>query len=113
MDGGEKYPERKKQTFLFFLPHFKIPLFTLRCVYKYSPRKKEMTCLCNVPSDLASDGIAELKTTEKEKKEKGGEKKHTKKSTGDISDKRKQMLLKRVDSRGAVGQSWIDKVPPP
>lgn len=39
-----------------------------------------MTCLCNVPSDLASDGIAEPKTTEKEKKRMGGgETKHEKK----------------------------------
>lgn len=64
-----------------------------------------MTCLCNVPSDLASDGIAEPKTTEKGKKKKGGVKQNTKKkSTGDISDKRKQMLRKRGLQSGG---HWI------
>lgn len=41
--------------------HLKIPVFTLCYVYKYS-WKREMTCLCNIPSDLQSDAIAEPKT---------------------------------------------------
>lgn len=64
----EKKKEEKKLTFLF-LPRFKIPLFTLGRVYKYSPRKEEMTCLCNVPSDLASAVLRNRKEQKKEKKE--------------------------------------------
>ena len=41
--------------------HLEIPVFTLCDVYKYS-WKREMTCLCNIPSDLQSDAIAEPKT---------------------------------------------------
>lgn len=79
----EAFVVRKYEKRQIFRLHLKIPLFTLGYVYKYS-RKREMTCLCNAPSDLASDAIAEPKT---------------KKSPGDISDKRKQMLRKRVYSR--------------
>lgn len=65
-----------------------------------------MTCLCNVPSDLASDGIAEPKTTEKEKKKEGGggETKHKKKKARVIFLTSVNRCCARwVYSQGAIG----------
>lgn len=104
----ERKRKKKKPTFLFS-PRFKIPLFTLSRVYKYHPPtslKGGDDMFVQRALRFSKRWYCGTENNRKRKKEKGGKTKQRerKKSTGDISDKRKQTLRKRGLQSGG---RWI------